>query len=183
MPVAYIGFHEEGPNFPGPNHVFIFFSYGKKKILLPKGAMAQWPPKYATGQCKTSFWFTRFARVQSNTMMARTETFDCRSCSVFSAKHTYIHSNGESRCRKRAGDSEQIRSKSIHCSVGGVQLWTESEVRRIILVRIANWTLDHTLSMYTRLQTKAFNIINAVQCYKMISDWQPFCYPISTNRE
>ena len=53
---SYLGFHKGGAKFllaasaqpkAGPNHVYLFFPMVKKKSL-PKGARAQWPPKYAT---------------------------------------------------------------------------------------------------------------------------------------
>ena len=55
--VAYLGFHKGGPNFRWPlvltqrggQTMFTYF-FSCEKFFLPKGGMAQWPPKYATAQ-------------------------------------------------------------------------------------------------------------------------------------
>ena len=54
--VAYLQFHKEGPNFlwplmltqRGPNHVFLFFSYGQKDFFGQRRPWSNGPPKYTT---------------------------------------------------------------------------------------------------------------------------------------
>ena len=65
--VAYLGFQKGGPNFcwplvltqRGPNQVFQFFPMVKKNFFCQRGAMVQWPLKYATANGTDGDWTRR----------------------------------------------------------------------------------------------------------------------------
>ena len=69
--MAYLGFHKEGAKFSlatsahtkGSQTKFSYFSYGEKNNLLPKGAMANGPPIYATENMTTTTIYTEMTLV------------------------------------------------------------------------------------------------------------------------